>query len=203
MRSLSLLAALLVGAGLAACDDPTGGQLDVEMVTDTLTLAAPTAPGTATASAFDLTMPPGLNEFGGPRFPELPADPGAGSGAPYDIVLRRVNGELSLVTAAGSGVATGNDTLASASVARVTGSSFEDLSRVPSGLELSRTTPVPVRQGEVYVVRTRLFQLTAVQQCQQYVKLQALAVRPDSGTVRLGAAGNPFCFDTRLTNTDD
>lgn len=199
MRSLSLLAMLLVGVGLAACDDPTGGQMDVELVTDTLTLAAPTAPGAAAASAYDLTMPPGLQQFGGPRFPELPADAGIG----FDIGLRRVNGQLAFVTAAGSGVATGTDTIAVASIGRVTGRSFEELDRVPAGLELSRTAAVPVREGEVYVVRTRLFQLTALQQCQQYVKLQALAVRPDSGTVRLAAAGNPFCFDTRLTNTDD
>lgn len=173
--------------------------MDVELVTDTLTLAAPTAPGASTPSAYDLTMPPGLQQFGGARFPELPADASIG----YDVALRRVNGQLALVTAAGSGVATGTDTAAVASIARVTGRPFEELDRVPGGLELSRTAAVPVREGDVYVVRTRIFQLTSVQQCQQYVKLQALAVRPDSGTVRLEAAGNPFCFDTRLANTDD
>jgi hypothetical protein len=75
-----------------------------------------------------------------------------------------------------------------------TGDTFENLARAPSDSKLyTDSTRLAAVEGGLYVVRTR-----QVSSCVYYAKFELLSVDQQAGTVRLVAAGNPYCNDRAL-----
>lgn len=181
--SIALLLAVATAAA-AGCDTGTDFRIDPLLATDTLELAVPNA-SAELASALDITA--SLGVIRGGRFPERQED-----AEEFDFVLRRRDAELTLVPAAALGLP---------SRAGITqpleGETFESLVEAPGRTAFVSDSAVVVRQGAVYAARSRVI-ASGFGSCQQYAKLQPLAVDAAAGTVRLQITTNERCADPRL-----
>lgn len=191
LRRCCLLLFLAPLTGLAACDDPVGFRNDAVVVTDTVLLAAPSAERADIPSALDVTVSP-VGAIGGGRFPERPAD-----AQQWDLAVRLRDGDLVFLPAAA--VLPGSDAAITEPVA---GQTFESLEEVPDGAEFVTDRTVPLREGAVYVVRSRDIN---DRNCSLYAKLAPLEVDPAQGTVRVQVATSAGggCFDERLVSEDE
>jgi hypothetical protein len=182
----SLFICLLPAVLVTGCGDPFFGALDPLMVTDSLSLAAPSDAFPNTPSALDVTSAGGFIRGG--RFPERLEDATIG----WDLAVRvRDGGIVFLLSgAAGFGGRAGiSEPLA--------GQTFEGLTQVPSGIRYETETAVPAQVGSVYVVRSREFS-TGFGGCVQYSKLEPTEMNPAEGTVRVRLSTNERCYDNRL-----
>jgi hypothetical protein len=183
--------ALSLSLVLGACDDPTGFGKP-EILEDTVLIAAPSATTADLPSALDVT-PGGLGSVGGGKFPERQPD-----AEQWDVALRVRGGELVFAPPSALGLTSGQ--LRRAGITEpITDRAFEDLTEAPSSGRYKTDTPVPVRTGAVYGVRSR----ASLTGCSAYfAKIQPLEVNPARGTVRLRVATSGFCGDTRLSRED-
>lgn len=188
MRSTLILAAsgLALAAVLTACDDPTRFQIQPQIFTDTVQLAASGAPGAdSLPSALDVSVQ-GNGVVGG-RFPERLSDAGQ-----WDFLVRLQNGAVVLVPSGALGI----ESRAGIS-APIAGATFESLRDVPKKTTFATESATALTNGAVYVVRSRIF-AGGLSSCQQYAKVQPLAVDPAAGRVTLRIATNAVCGDQRL-----
>jgi len=162
------------------------GQLDPLMVTDSLTLAAPSDALPNTPSALDVTASGGFIRGG--RFPERLQDATIG----WDLAVRVREGGIVFLPSGAVGFG------GRAGISEpLTGESFEGLTQVPSGLRFETESAVPAQVGSVYVVRSREFS-TGFGGCVQYSKLEPTDMDATAGTVTVRMSTNERCYDNRL-----
>lgn len=177
---------LVLAAALAACNDTTAFQIQPQIFTDTVQLAASGAPDAdALPTALDISVQ-GNGVVGG-RFPERLSDAGQ-----WDFLVRVKKGAIVLVPSGALGI----ESRAGIS-APIAGANFETLNQVPKNTTFGIDSATALTNGAVYAVRSRFFS-NGVSTCQQYAKLQPLAVDPAAGRVTLRVATNAVCGDQRL-----
>ncbi|MDX1494842.1 MAG: hypothetical protein R3253_12315 [Longimicrobiales bacterium] len=90
-----------------------------------------------------------------------------------------------------------------ARVAVLEGLSLDDVRQAPSDtlLYVSKQ-PVPVRMGDVYIVRTNRQRGSFGQRCVYYGKLEAVNIDPAGGTLTFREVTNPVCNDRDLVPPD-
>lgn len=185
---LALALPLLAAAALSlpACDDPTGFGRAV-IVTDTVTLGAPSVAADTVPSALDVFSRDQIT-IGGGRFPERPLQ-----SEEWDVTLRLRNGQFQLLPRGAVGV----DARRAGITGPVAGATFEGLKEAPASARYLTTEGLTLAQGAVYVVRSRI-----AGNCSQFAKLQPIALDAAAGTVRLAVATSASCGDTRLARED-
>lgn len=190
MRRISALCMLLAAPLFAACDS-TDTSFDPVFVMDTVELTTPTS-SLALPTALDLSLVgSGLN---GGRYPEREED-----AQQWDLALRLVGGELVFAPAAFLGVENRDfPGLSRAGLTEArTGSSLQSIRQAPRSGDFITDRTVTLRQGEVYVVRSRQV-LCGVSVAEQFGKFRALEVDPAQQRVRLEVIANERCGDQRL-----
>lgn len=191
MRAGPLFVALSVVSSLAlgACDDPTGIGSKPELVHDTVLIAAPTGANADLPTALDVTPVGFGGGIGGGRFPERVDD-----AQEFDVVLRLRNGELVFVPPKALGL-TSRNLLRAGITQPITDRTFEEVEEAPPSGSFVTGEPVAVREGAVYVVRSRQ---TAGSGCTFFAKVAPVEVDRAQARVRLRVATSAFCGDERL-----
>jgi hypothetical protein len=189
VRVLFLASAAVALAALAACDNPNDFLLDPQLVTDTVTLAAPSVESDL-PSALDLTSVGGARHGG--RYPERLEDAGQ-----WDLVLRLTHGTgdgaLVLAPAGAVGAVRSN-----AAITRpLQGRTFSEVVEAPGRSSFLGDTTISVTAGAVYVARSRAVQC-GISFGELYAKLRVLEAVPAEGSVRLEVVANLNCSDPRL-----
>lgn len=186
-RILAILA-LLAGASLVGCDDPTGFNLTPILVGDTVLIAAPTVAGNEDLpQALDITGDGAGGVVGG-RFPERSAD-----ALQWDFLLRVEEGQLVLVPARVIGVPS-----RAAMTQPLPGETFEDLREAPGQSTFTSTESIPLVEGQVYAARSRDLFNAFGQECPQFAKIKPLEVDVATGRARFAILTNERCGDPRL-----
>jgi hypothetical protein len=185
VRVLFLASAAIALAALAACDNPNDYLLDPQLVTDTVTLAAPSME-TDLPSALDLTGVGGPRHGG--RYPERLEDAGQ-----WDLALRLDDGALLLAPVGAIGTARSN-----AAITRpIQGRTFTQLVEAPGRSSFVSDTSVSVTAGAVYAARSRAV-ACGITAGELFAKLRVLEAVPAEGRVRLEIVANLRCSDPRL-----
>lgn len=173
--ALFALAVLPAAASLTACGDSFGG-LEPLIRTDSFALASPSGPNGG-PTAVDIADNVRLSS------PELPAQANA-----YDLQVRQSGSTFTLVPSPGNG------NLRGAGLQKTT-RTLDAPGKAPREVAgYLRDTAVVIAAGETYFVQTRPVCSTL----SKYAILRVLAVRPDSGIVRLKMISNQQCDDERL-----
>ena len=189
MRYFAVLALLGTMVLSSACNDTTF-QIDPLLSTDTVEVAAPTSQNADLPSALDITALGG--EIRGGRFPERVADAGQ-----WDFAVRLRGGELVLLPASALGLES------RASLTRaLANQTFGGLVEAPGRTSFVADSAVVLREGGVYAARSRMISSDFGSACEQYAKLQPLAVDRARGRVRLLITTNERCGDPRLALED-
>jgi len=151
-------------------------------VPDTVTLYSASRANLATKpSGFDFSVPVAV------------AVEGATLAESFDIVLLDQGAGLALVP---SGALLGNAN--HAGIAPVMADSLHGIRQAPSDTtQFIQNAPVPIQAGDFFVVRSRRVSCVLTSGS-YYAKLQIVAVNPDSGTMRMAYARNPYCGDNTL-----
>jgi hypothetical protein len=187
LRIHALAGAAILALALTACDDPNAGLFDPIIGEDTVDLAVPLA-AASVPTALDIAF---ANSPIRGRFPELVAD-----AEQWDFAIRREGGELRLVPAGIFGFRNPIGGISRAAVSLPLGVPLADVDRA-SGNQLDTILPVALQQGAVYVLRSRRTS-AAFGGCENYAKIQPLAVDVAAGLVKLRVVGNARCNDPRL-----
>ncbi len=165
----------------AACNDNLGPTAWSD-VPDTVTLYS--------ASRANLVGKPSGFDFSAPRSVVLESATEAGA---FDMALTEQSGAFQLVP---SGVVLG--TYNRAGIAHVTADSLHAIRKAPSDTaQFTTNAPVPVHVGDFLVIRSRRVSCVLTTGS-YYAKLQIVAVNPDSGTMKMAYARNPYCGDQSL-----
>jgi hypothetical protein len=184
--------ALVGSALLTACGDSTGFRIDPVLVTDTVEIATPTSQNVDLPTALDITSPDNGATIRGGRFPEQASDAGE-----FDFALRARGGELVLVPAGALGLQS------RASITRaLPNTTFAGLVEAPGRTSFVSDSAVALQVGSVYAARSRLISGGFGGSCEQFAKLQPLAIDPALGRVRLLITTNARCSDPRLALED-
>jgi hypothetical protein len=183
VRHISLFALLVLA--LVACDDPAF-RIDPILVSDTVEVFAPTAANAGRPTALDITSMQFLIQ--GARFPERASD-----AEQWDFAVRLRNGELTLVPASVVGL-----TSRAALAGPLAAQTFEEVREAPAASTFSTDSTVVMRQGRVYVARSRVAGGAFGGACTQYAKLQPLEVDVAAGRLLLRITTNERCGDLRL-----
>jgi len=201
LRALPTLTALALVPLATACDDPLAGMFDPVMVSDTVELAAPTAPESDLPTALDVTVTGGTigGIIGGGRRPEIPTDP-----INWDLLIRAEGGVLYFVPPA----AVDFDSRA-AITQPITDRTLDEIDEAPgfdgyaTRTEEGSATPIPVRvpiqPGARYIVRSRT---TPVCGSPQYSKMEVRDLDVTAQTVTVLVVTNGRCNDRRLVAVD-
>lgn len=171
---------------LAACNGTTGIGNPI-IVTDTLTVGAPSVAPASVPSAVDVVSFSGA-PIGGGRFPERPSD-----AEQWDFTLRLRGGEFVFLPRGAVGVSANR-----AGITRPMDTPFEDVRQAPASSRFLTDSAVVVRQGATYVVRSRIYS----NPCFQYARVQPLELNVAAGTVRMQVVTSATCQDTRLVEKD-
>lgn len=183
-RNAALALLLPLASGLAACDDPFGGR-EAFLVSDTVTLAAP--------STDSLNMGSALNLLGAGLvvFPERIGD--AFPQPSWDVALRVVDGQLLLRPSPTDARRIG------ARITRARDVDFAGSRRAPESREEYAVDPVALEVGRVYFVRSRAYGQAGIR-CVNFAKVQPLELSAAAGTARFAVVANGICNDRRLTD---
>jgi hypothetical protein len=190
---LNLRAAFLVvlaaGLATAACDDPIGIG-DWSAVPDTVTVfSISRSEYVGRPSAFDF-----INGFV-VAIDASPVNCQQSPCIPFDLVLSEQAGALVLLP---SGIVEGRSTRAGIALAPA-GQTFETLAEAPRDTAQYRhATPTPVQVGQLYIVRSRTSNCSAISSGFRYGKLEALSLDPARGIASFRFVRNPFCDDRAL-----
>lgn len=115
----------------------------------------------------------------------------------WDVAVDTRDGNIVFVPPTALGVTS------QAAVATVPGETFATLKEAPSDTAAYvRDRAVPVREGEVYVVRTNQGRSFFGSRCFFYAKVEPLDVDPVGGTIIFRFDINPNCNDRRLIPPD-
>lgn len=192
MRIHALAGLAMALVSLAACEDPNAGLFDPLIQEDTVDLAVPLA-DTDVPTALDVAY--ASSPIRG-RYPELVSD-----AEQWDLALRRDGAALVLAPAGVYGFQNPVGGASTAAVTRPLQRSFDEVIEAPGQSSLLRDSTVAIAMGGVYVVRSRRT-AAAFGGCENYAKVQPLALDAAAGTVKLRVVGNARCNDPRLA-TDD
>lgn len=192
MRWIGRLAAAIVLSGtVAGCEDSTGTEVPLFLVTDTVEVFAPIAGNAGLPTAVDITGNQSGGVVGG-RFPELSRD-----ALQWDFAVRIRDGELVLVPAAVVGIPNSR-----AGVTRaLEGETFESVREAPPQVTFLTDTVIVMETGSVYAARSRDVPTTFGGACTYYAKLQPLEVDVATGALRFQIVSNQ-CGDPRLVAPD-
>ena len=190
MRIIALATVALLVLTVSACDDPNDGLFDPIIQEDTVDLAAPLV-DPEIPTALDVAL--AASGVRG-RFPELVAD-----AEEWDLAIRREDGVLVFVPAATFGFQNPNPIggLSRAAVTVPLERAMEEVIEAPGQSSLLSDTTITIRTDRIYVVRSRRT-AASFAGCENYAKVQPLAVDPVAGTVKLRLIGNARCNDPRL-----
>lgn len=192
MRIRVVFAAVVLVLGAAACDDPNAGLYEPLIREDTVDLAAPLVDENIPTALDVAYASSGVRG----RYPEL-----VGDAEQWDLAIRREDGELRFVPA---GVFGFQNPVGGASTAGVTAPlerAIEEVEVAPSSSALLSDTTVTIRTDRIYVVRSRRT-AASFSGCENYAKVEPLAVDVAAGTVKLRVVGNARCNDPRLVEED-
>lgn len=174
LRRLVPLVVLMV----AACDDPYG-PARWNATPDTLLLySASRAEYLGRASALDITQLP---------VAALPLEAPGVTGN-WDIALTDADGGLALVPASAFA---GLESRSRISVDSA--SLLEDVTQAPRDSAFYTVQPVPVRAGDVYIVRSRRASCGGISTGYRYGKLRPVAINEAAGTLLFEIVVNPYC----------
>jgi hypothetical protein len=182
-----IVSSSVLAFGGTACGDPTRGFFDPAMVSDTFEIGVPGIAPAGMASALAITVSGGFID--GPRFPERASDAGN-----WDFAVGIRDDQIVFLPPR----AFGFDDRAGI-IGPLAGRTMSDLHDVPSAATFETETPVPVSEGEVYVVRSREFS-SGFGGCVQYGKFEPIEVDTEGGVVRIVIETNARCYDTRLVS---
>jgi hypothetical protein len=187
LATLALLAVLLT-----ACDDPNDGIFEPIIREDTVDLAVPLVdPDIPTA----LDIAYASSGVRG-RYPELVAD-----AQEWDLTIRVQDGELRFVPAGVFGFQNPAGGVSTAAVTAPLERAIDEIRQAPGDAQLHADSAVTIRTDRVYVVRSRRT-AASFAGCENYAKVQPLALDAAAGTVRLRVIGNARCNDRRLVEED-
>jgi len=176
---------------LAACDDGLGPR-DWNNAPDTVTVYSLSRPELlGMPSAIDLVSSCAFQCSAIPISVESP-----GASGRWDIAFSEENGQPVFLP---SGVFQGFDDRVGIGLLEET--SFDAITRVPSGSEIFRNEVVPIQIGRVYAVRSRR-ESCGFSVGVRYGKLQPLAYNAAEGTLQLRVVVNPYCNDRNLVPED-
>jgi hypothetical protein len=174
LRRLVPLVVLMV----AACDDPYGPARWNATPDTLLVYSASRAEYLGRASALDITQLP---------VAALPLEAPGVTGN-WDIALTDADGGLALVPASAFA---GLESRSRIGV--VPSSLLEDVTQAPRDSASYTVEPVPVRAGDVYIVRSRRATCGGFSSGYRYGKLRPIAIDEAAGTLRFEIVVNPFC----------
>ncbi len=171
----------IVVLAVAACNDNLGPTAWSD-VPDTVTLYS--------ASRASLIGQPSGFDFSIPRSVVLESATESGN---FDMALTDQGGAFTLIP---SGVVLG--TYNRAGIATVKADSLHAIRQAPSDTaQFTTNTAVPIHVGDFLVIRSRRVSCVLTTGS-YYAKLQVVAVNPDSGTMKMAYARNPYCGDQSL-----
>lgn len=180
--AVALGAALLMG--LAACgDDPF--EYDWSDIPDTVQLYSLARPEINLVSGFNFLQ-------GRPVTVEATAATGT-----WDAAVDTRGGEIVLVLPGVFGVVT------TARITTLEGMRIEDVTSAPSDtLVYVKDQPVPIRSGNVYVVKTNRSSGSFGSNCVYYAKLEPVTIDAAGGTLTFRYVTNPICNSLDLVPPD-
>lgn len=169
----ALAAALLVGT--AACgDDPF--SFNWSDAPDTVLLYSMARPELNLVSAFNFNQD-------APVQVEAPAATGS-----WDVAVDTRGGEIVLLPPGALNV------VGTARITTFEGLALDEVTRAPSDtLVYVADEAVPVRMGNVYVVKTNRARGSFGRSCIYYAKLEAVTIDPVGGTLKFREVTNPVC----------
>ena len=189
MRYFAVLGLVGMMVLASACNDTTF-RIDPLLTTDTVEIGAPTAQNADLPTALDVTALGGTIRGG--RFPERASDAGQ-----WDFALRVRGGDLVLLPASALGLQS------RASLTRaLANETFGGLVEAPGRTSFVTDSAVVLREGGVYAARSRVISSDFGSACEQYAKLQPLAVDRAQARVRFLITTNERCGDPRLALED-
>jgi len=171
---------------MAACGDDFG-IVDWTAVPDTTLIYS--------ASRADLLRMPAAFDFINLVRVEIESE---GAGGNWDVALIEQDGAFHLAPEA---FVTGSDSRAAIATSDVT--QLEDVREAPSDTARFTRSAVPIRIGDVYVVRSRRGTCFTFNVGVRYAKLKALEVDPEAGTFRFEVVRNPNCNNRALIPSED
>lgn len=178
----ALSAALLVG--VAACgDDPFA--FDWSDAPDTVLVYSMARPELNLVSAYNFLQGVRVRV-------EAPAATGS-----WDLAVDTRDGQIVFLPPGAFNVT------AEAGIAVLEGLTLDDVTRAPADTLLYvEDEPVPVRQGEIYVIRTNRQRGSFGRTCVYYAKAEAVDIDPVGGTLTFREVTNPVCNDRDLVPPD-
>lgn len=181
--ALAALAAALLVASAACGDDPF--SFDWSDQPDTVLLYSMARPELNLVSAYNFLQ-------GVPIQIEAPAATGT-----WDVAVDTRGGEIVFLPPGALNV------VSAARIAVLEGLTLDDVTQAPGDTLLYvADEPVPVRTGDVYVVRTNRQRGSFGRSCVYYAKVEAVSIDPVGGTLRFREVTNPVCNDRDLVPPD-
>lgn len=173
LKRLIPLAVLVV----AACDDPYGPAV-WDATPDTMMLfSASRAEYLGFGSVLDITLQP---------VAALPLEAPSVTGN-WDVALTDFEGGLALVPASAFA---GLESRARIGVDSIR--TFEQVTEAPRDTTEFGVDPLPLREGDVYLVRSRRSSC-GISSGYRYGKLRAISINEEAGTFRFEIVVNPYC----------
>lgn len=178
--SVAVLAvATILVVGVVGCDDPYA--IDWEESPDTVLIYSLARPEMNLPSAFDFVS-------NVPLMVESPLSTGQ-----WDLALDTQGGELVFLPPGALGVAS------SSRLAHFPNTTWDDVTQAPSDTtQYSRADPVPVRAGDIYVLRTHVSRGFYGMSCVYFGRIQPLEIDVDGGVLRFMYDVSPVCNSLRL-----
>ena len=174
LKRLIPLAVLMV----AACDDPYGPAVWNARPDTILLYSASRAEHLGRASALDITSPP---------VSPLPLEAPGVTGN-WDVALIDLDGGLGIVPASAF---EGLESRARVGVDSIR--TFEDVTEAPRDTTRFTVEALPLREGNVYLIRSRRASCGVGSTGYRYGKLRPVAIDEAAGTLRFEIVVNPFC----------
>lgn len=174
LKRLIPLAVLIV----AACEDPFGPAVWNATPDTVLIYSASRAEYIGRASALDITSLP---------VAALPLEAPGVTGN-WDIALTDYEGGLALVPASAF-----EGLQSRARIGVLPDRELADVTEAPRDTAAFTVDPLPLREGDVYIVRSRRASCGGVSAGFRYGKLRAVAIDEAAGTFRFEIVVNPYC----------
>ncbi|MCI0435066.1 MAG: hypothetical protein L0271_15710 [Gemmatimonadetes bacterium] len=122
-----------------------------------------------------------------------------GATGTWDAALAEEGGVFVLVPASNFPLLTGS----TAAIGLTTHTTLETLTEAPGDTAAYSRQPVELREGAVYVVRTRRDVCIGFGTGVRYAKFKVIAIDAAMGAVTIAAIRNPFCNDRKLIPPDE
>jgi hypothetical protein len=174
-----LATAGLLAVGTVGCDDPYA--IDWTESPDTAMIYSLARPELNLPSAFDFVGKVPLRV-------EAPLSTGQ-----WDLALDTQDGELVFLPPGAMGISS------SSRVTRIPNTTWDDVIQAPSdSLLYSRDEPVPVRSGDIYVLRTHVTRGIWGTSCVYFGRIKPLEIQVAEGYLRFQYDFSPVCNSLRL-----